>query len=196
VRERIASTLNYRGVVTGRIPFPLLTPRLLIRPMEISDAEPLLAVYGDADAMQHLTAAVPASVEEAREWVQSKIDLHRSDEGLSLWTVIERSTGRIVGDAGLQREDYGWGPEVGIGGRGNRAFWHQGFGVEAAHACLAVGFDSLGLERIGAETAPGNAPAQRLLARIGMRRTGTNPDGWPVYFITANEWRGRVSSPA
>lgn len=164
--------------------------------MRISDAEALLSVYGDADAMQHLTASVPASVDEAREWVQAKIDLHESDGGLSLWTVIERSTGLVVGDVGLQKEDYGWGPEVGIGGRGNRSFWHQGYGVEAALACLEVGFGSLGLERIGAETAPGNAPAQRLLTRIGMRQTATNPDGWPVYFITADEWRERINPPA
>ncbi|CAM3127147.1 GNAT family N-acetyltransferase [Prescottella defluvii] len=156
--------------------------------MRLEDAQELLAVYGDADAMQYLTPDVPTSVAEAERWVRSKIDLYESDDQLSLWTVIERAGGRIVGDVGLQHEDYGWGPEVGIGGRGNRSFWHKGLAVEAAKACLGAGFGALNLQRIGAETAPDNVPAQRALTRLGMRRTASNADGWSVYFISRDEW--------
>jgi ribosomal-protein-alanine N-acetyltransferase len=174
--------------VSSCIAFPLLTSRLLIRPLRLDDAEEFLAVYGDADTMKHLTSAVPSTVEAAREWVRSKIELHESDDGLSLWAVVERESERIVGDVGLQHEDYGWGTEVGIGGRGNREFWHRGLAMEASFACLSAGFDTLGLDRIGAETAPDNIPAQRLLRRLGMRPTAKNAHGWPVYFITREEW--------
>lgn len=171
-----------------RITFPLVTERLRIRPMEIDDAEQLHAVYRDAETMQHLTADLPTDLDGARALVQRKIDLYTADGQLSLWTVIHRESGRIVGDVGLQHEDYGHGSEVGIGGRGNRDFWHLGLGLEAAIATLHAGFAQLGLERIGAETAPDNIPAQRLLERLGMRRTGANPAGWPVYTITRQDW--------
>jgi ribosomal-protein-alanine N-acetyltransferase len=170
------------------IRFPIKTPRLIIRPMQLDDAAALLAVYGDTETMQHLNSELPSNVSEAREWVQTKIDLFDRDGQLSLWTVIHTASRQIVGDVGLQHEDYGSGPVVGIGGRGNRQFWRQGLGFEAAAATIAVGFEQLDLEAIGAETRPQNLPAQALLAKLGMRPSGTNTQGWPVYMITRGEW--------
>jgi ribosomal-protein-alanine N-acetyltransferase len=171
------------------IRFPIKTPRLIIRPMQLDDAEALLAVYGDTETMQHLNTELPSNVAEARDWVQTKIDLFDRDDQLSLWTVIHAASGQIVGDVGLQHEDYGSGPVVGIGGRGNRQFWRQGLGLEAAAATIAAGFEQLDLAAIGAETRPQNLPAQELLAKLGMRPAGTNTQGWPVYMITREEWR-------
>jgi RimJ/RimL family protein N-acetyltransferase len=173
--------------MTG-IRFPIKTARLTIRPMRPDDAEALLAVYGDSETMQHLNTVLPANVDEARVWVQTKIDLFERDNQLSLWTVIHTESGQIVGDVGLQHEDYGSGPVVGLGGRGNREFWRQGLGFEAASATIAAGFDQLDLPAIGAETRPLNLPAQALLARLGMQPAGSNTQGWPVYMITREEW--------
>ncbi len=176
------------------IAFPILTSRLTIRPMQLGDAEGLLAVYGDQHTMQHLVSSaseLPATVAEARTWVQTKVDLFGTDGQLSLWTVLHTATGRIVGDVGLQHEDYGWGPMVGLGGRGNREFWRQGLGLEAALATLAAGFEQLDLAAVGAETAPDNRPARSLLSRLGLRPAGANPDGWPVYVITRDQWQER-----
>jgi RimJ/RimL family protein N-acetyltransferase len=75
--------------------------------MQLSDADALLAVYGDLETMQHLSSDLPATVAEARAWVQTKIDLFDRDDQLSLWTVIHTKSGQIVGDVGLQHEDYG-----------------------------------------------------------------------------------------
>ena len=170
------------------IRFPIKTPRLIIRPMQLDDAEALLAVYGDAETMQHLNSELPSNVEEAREWVQTKIDLFDQDGQLSLWTVIHAESDQIVGDVGLQHEDYGSGPVIGLGGRGNRQFWRHGLGFEAAGATIAAGFEQLNLPAIGAETRPENLPAQALLGKLGMQPAGTNTQGWPVFMITREEW--------
>ena len=156
--------------------------------MRLDDAEALLAVYGDVETMQHLNSELPATVAEAHEWVQTKIDLFDQDHQLSLWTVILNESRQVVGDVGLQHEDYGSGPVVGLGGRGNRQFWRRGLGFEAANATIAAGFDQLGLSAIGAETRPENLPAQVLLGKLGMRPSGTNTHGWPVFMITREEW--------
>jgi ribosomal-protein-alanine N-acetyltransferase len=179
---------------TVRVPirFPIKTPRLTIRPMQLDDAEALLAVYGDVETMQHLNSELPSTVEEAREWVQTKINLFDQDDQLSLWAVIHTESGQIVGDVGLQHEEYGSGPVVGLGGRGNRGFWRQGLGFEAASATIAAGFEQLALPVIGAETRPENLPAQALLTKLGMRPAGTNTQGWPVYLITREEWLKRL----
>lgn len=156
--------------------------------MQLGDAEGLLAVYGDVETMQHLNSELPSTVDEAAEWVQTKIDLFDRDDQLSLWTVIHTKSGQIVGDVGLQHEDYGSGPVVGLGGRGNRQFWRQGLGFEAANATIAAGFEQRELAAIGAETRPENLPAQALLSKLGMRPAGTNTEGWPVYMITREQW--------
>ena len=108
-----------------------------------------------------------------------------------LGTVTHNESAQIVGDVGLQHEDYGWGPVVGLGGRGNRQFGRKGLGLEAASATIAVGFAELGLSAIGAETRPENLPAQALLGKLGMRLAGTNAEGWPVFMIT-REQRSRT----
>jgi RimJ/RimL family protein N-acetyltransferase len=177
------------------IRFPIRTARLTIRPMRLDDAEALLAVYGDLETMQHLSSDLPATVTEAREWVQTKIALFDSDAQLSLWTVIQTESEQIVGDVGLQHENYGSGPVVGLGGRGNRQFWRQGLGFEAASAAIAAGFEQLDLPAIGAETRPENLPAQALLSKLGLRPAGTNTQGWPVYMITREDWLALSRSP-
>ena len=177
------------------IRFPIQTAQLTIRPMRLDDAEAVLAVYGDFETMQHLNSELPATVAEAREWVQTKIDLFDQDNQLSLWTVIHNGSAQIVGDVGLQHEDYGWGPVVGLGGRGNRQFWSKGLGFEAASAAIAVGFAELGLPAIGAETRPENLPAQSLLGKLGMQLAGSNTAGWPVFMITHEEWSQTYQDP-
>lgn len=40
--------------------------------MQLDDAEALLAVYGDVETMQHLNSDLPATVEQARKWIQTQ----------------------------------------------------------------------------------------------------------------------------
>jgi len=105
--------------------------------------------------------------------------------------VIHTESGRIVGDVGLQYEEYGSGRMVGLGGRGNRQFWRQGLGFEAASATIAAGFEQLDLSAIAAEIRPENLPAQALLTKLGMQPAGTNTQGSPVYLITREDWLTR-----
>lgn len=86
-----------------RVNLPIETKRFVIRPMREEDTADLFEVYRDADALRHLHLEVPTSVEEATAWVRAKMERHER-EGLSLWSVVERRTGAVVGDGGLQRE--------------------------------------------------------------------------------------------
>ncbi|MFN2484570.1 MAG: GNAT family N-acetyltransferase [Candidatus Limnocylindria bacterium] len=174
------------------IRFPLETERLLIRPMEADDAADLHAVYGDAETMRYLTEQVPRNVEETRGWMAAKMDQHTRD-GISLWSVVERATGRVIGDCGLQYEDDEHS-DVALGFRFNRALWGRGYGREATAACLTAGFEQLGVGRILAGTDVENARARRLLTWLGMRyvREGS----WygrrmAEYEILAAEWQPR-----
>jgi RimJ/RimL family protein N-acetyltransferase len=115
---------------------PIETERLSIRPLRLDDAVELHGLYSDARAMRYLTSRVPTTVAESQEWVQAKIDLFARDEGLSLWAVVERATGAVVGDAGLQWETYD-GKVLDLGCRLARRHWGRGYAAEASAAILA-----------------------------------------------------------
>ncbi|HZR95919.1 MAG TPA: GNAT family N-acetyltransferase [Gaiellaceae bacterium] len=149
-----------------KVDLPIETERLEIRPLRLDDAEQLHELYSDADAMRFLTGDVPSTIEESRGWVQAKIDLFERDDGLSLWAAVERATGEVVGDVGLQWEDYD-GRVVDLGCRVVPSRWGRGYAREASAAVLAAGFRDLDVERICAATHVANVAARRVLERLG-----------------------------
>jgi ribosomal-protein-alanine N-acetyltransferase len=150
------------------IALPLETPRLVIRPLVLEDAAPLHELFSDPEAMRFLTDQLPGSPEESRRWVQAKIDKDEQEDGLSLWALVERATGRVVGDVGLQWEDIDGRREIDLGCRIIRRYWGHGYGTEASRAVLDAGFAQAGFERITAMTARENAGARRVLEKLGM----------------------------
>jgi RimJ/RimL family protein N-acetyltransferase len=80
---------------------------------------------------------------------------------------------------------------------GERDRWGQGYGLAAARAGLAYGFEVLGLHQIWAEALDANQRSVRVLQRLGMVETGAGDDdmflGAPTYYrqfvIGAREWR-------
>ncbi len=54
----------------------------------------------------------------------------------------------------------------------HRAHWGKGYATEAVRHLLHLGFNVLGLERIGATCHPGNAGSVRVLEKSGFSREG------------------------
>jgi len=150
----------------SRIALPLETARLRIRPMSEADATDLHELYSDRDAMKYLTSRPPTTVEESLAWVRQKMELQEA-EGLSLWSIVEKASGHVIGDCGLQYED-DERTELGLAFRLRRRSWHQGLAFEASAACLRAGFEQLGVDRIVGITHEDNVAAQRLMLRLGM----------------------------
>lgn len=175
--------------------FPIETARLLIRPMQSEDAEDLHEIYSDAETMQYLTSEIPRIVDDTRAWMAPKI-AQQERHGISLWSVVERESGKVIGDCGLQAEDETLA-EVELAFRFNRAYWGRGYALEACAACLDVAFDQLALQRVVAGTDRDNASGRRLLERLGMRCVRDRE--WygratAEYEITAVEWHASVGS--
>lgn len=154
------------------IALPFRTDRLVIRPLRPDDATDLHELYADAAALRFLTSDVSATVDTSRAWVQQKIDLFDRDDGMSLWAVVERASGRVVGDAGLQWEEIGGRRELDLGCRIAASRQGRGYGTEASNAILRVAF-AAGFARITAQTDVANAAARRVLERLGFRASGT-----------------------
>ena len=179
--------------VTGPI---LFTPRLILRPVAAEDLAPWIAFHEDEQTMRFLGGVQPPSIAwrglctMAGAW---------SIRGFSMFSLIERDTGRWIGRAGP------WCPE---GWPGNEIAWGlarefagRGFAHEAAIASIDYAIELLGWEEVIHTISPDNAPSIALARKLGATNRGptrlppphgTNPiDAWGQ---SADDWRaGRAS---
>lgn len=133
-----------------RIPLPIESERLVIRPLEIEDA---------------------AHLREPEEWIREKIDRFERDGGMSLWAAVERSSGRAVALAGLQWEQIDGRRELDLGCVVASHAQRRGFATEASEAIVGAAF-AAGCERLTAMTGPDNAAALHVLEKLEFTPRG------------------------
>ena len=115
--------------------------------------------------------------------------------GFSMFSVIEKSTGRWVGRLGPWQPE-GWpGTEVGWGLI--RDAWGKGYATEGAAATIDWAFANLPwtevVHTIDVENAPSQAVAKRLGSRILRQDVLPAPLNWPVdvWGQSREEWLAR-----
>jgi RimJ/RimL family protein N-acetyltransferase len=155
--------------------YPILTPRLRLRPLSVEDIPALLTYRGRADVCRYLPFE-PMDERVLRERLATDLgrrDLTAEGQGLTLGVELADS-GRLVGDVVLFLRSvsnaagelgYAFHPDV----TGN------GYATEACVAMLDLAFDKtdgLGLHRVVAGMDSRNTGSARLAARLGMRQEG------------------------
>ncbi|MFG2334128.1 GNAT family N-acetyltransferase [Streptomyces sp. NPDC048604] len=146
----------------------LRTDRLLLRRWRESDLEPWAAMNADPEVREHLGELLTREQSDATVAVmQTEFD----DRGFGWWALEARETGEFIGRVGLDEVDAAM-PFAGvdIGWRLMRSAWGHGYATEAALACLAFGFEALGLPEVVASTTVNNLRSQEVMRRIGMNR--------------------------
>ncbi len=99
-------------------------------------------------------------------------------QGYSMFSVIEKASGRWVGRLGPWYPE-GWpGPEVGWGLA--RAAWGKGYATEGAVAAIDWAFEHLGWTEVIHTIAPDNARSQALARRLGSTCRGAGQLPAPV----------------
>ena len=155
---------------TMPIPLPIETERLLVRSfVPHTDSESMIAVYCDPEVMRYIPGGA-LSAESVRATLEEYAQAHE-ERGFSSWALIERASGRLIGDTGFHI--FAPTGEIELGYTLARAAWGQGYATEAAKACLAAGLEHLGVTRIIAVVDIDNETSQRVAERIGMARVET-----------------------
>ena len=132
------------------IELPIETQRLVIRPLRPEDATDL---------------------EQSPDWIHEKVERFERDGGMSLWAAVDRESGRAVALAGLQWEQIDGRRELDLGCVVASHAQQRGYATEASEAIVHAAF-AAGFERITAMTGPDNAPALRVLEKLGFARQG------------------------
>jgi RimJ/RimL family protein N-acetyltransferase len=154
------------------LPTPTLrTARLRLRPVAEADADALFAMHSDAHVLRYWDS--PPWSERARADRFIAASRRLAEEGTGARLVIDRvSDDAFLGWCSLSR----WNPGYRSAAMGYclaEAAWGQGYATEAADAILRWAFDTLGLNRVQAETDTRNAASARVLEKLGFRLEGT-----------------------
>jgi len=151
------------------MPERIETERLLLRPLEHADLEPLWRIHGDEQAMRFTFS--PDSPEASEQNLRAYAALSGT-HGFAPWTALLRASGRVVGWGGLNVDPHapGWGVEVSY--FFDPAFHGRGLASELVAAALTHGFGELELSAIGAFARPENAASARVLEKNGFRLLG------------------------
>jgi len=176
------------------VPPALETPRLLLRPLALADAEQVQRIFPQWQIVQYLNAIVPWPYPpDGALTYYRDVALPAIERGEQWhWTLrLKTKPEQIIGAIGLLRSD-----------TENRGFWlapefhRQGLMTEAVIAVNDYWFDVLGFSVLRAPKAIANIASRRISEKTGMRRIGTEErplvsglqrsEAWE---ITADEWR-------
>ncbi|MEO1583274.1 MAG: GNAT family N-acetyltransferase [Planctomycetota bacterium] len=147
------------------------TDRLILREPRMGDAEPLMAIFGDPEAMRYITQGRTRSLEQVRESMQKRIDCLDA-HGFTLWTVVLADTNQVIGDCGIIPIDW-TGPEFELAYRFVPSVWGRGYATEAGIAAMEHAWHASTLGTIFGVTDLDNTASQRVLTKIGFADLGT-----------------------
>ncbi|WP_419710699.1 GNAT family N-acetyltransferase [Pseudomonas sp. NFX224] len=171
----------------------LYTERLILRPLELADAEAIQQQFPHWEVVRYLNAFVPwpypadGALTYLREIALPAIA--RGEEWH--WSIrLKTAPDQLIGNVSLMTEQ-----------DNNRGFWlgpqwqGQGLMTEASEAVTRYWFETLGGDVLRVPKAAPNIGSRRLSERTGMRLIGTGEDNFvggrfpkEIWEITREEW--------
>lgn len=180
----------------------LMTERLVLRPLRLSDADDLFEYQSDANTVRFIPwpqrthdQVVEALVKHADDAVE--LPEVTGEYALLAWEL--RDTGQVIGQSNLgivrasnRHAEIGWVTHP--------RFTRQGYALEATRALIDWAFDALNLHRISATIDVRNTASAEFAEKLGLRREAEHlEDDWfkgewtstYIYAVLAREWAGR-----
>jgi [ribosomal protein S5]-alanine N-acetyltransferase len=144
----------------------LETDRLLLRPLQISDAARITELFGNYDVLRMITGVpYPYYEDHAKEFI-SKTQINREAETSFAFAITLKPDPALIGCIELstqqvyQRAELGYW--VGV------PYWGKGYMSEAVARMLRFGFEDLKLNRIYATHFGQNPASGRVMQKAGM----------------------------
>jgi len=177
----------------------LETARLILKPLELADAEQIQILFPHWEVVRHLAAVVPWPYppDGALTYVRD-IALPAVARGEEwYWTLrLKTAPDQLIGGIGLKNS-----PKP---GSENRGFWlglpwhGQGLMTEAADAVTDYWFNTLKYPVLRVPKAVANIASRRVSEKQGMRVVATEERDYvsgrttaEIWEITADEWKAR-----
>jgi len=151
-------------------PFPeIKTSRLLLGPMQKTDAAPLLLLRSDEKVMQYIDKERTKNIAEAEALVQHINDDAANNNGITWRISLQEEPDKMIGSIGFwriikqhHRAEIGYMLQPGL--------WGKGLMQEALQAVIDFGFNNMQLHSIEAHINPANAGSAAILEKMGFIR--------------------------
>lgn len=163
------------------LPWNILeTRRCLIRETTPEDVEDFFRIYSDPAITEFMEGLYPDQKQE-KEYIREYIKRIYTFYEFGVWTVVEKSSGTVIGRAGFSyREGYDE-PELGfiIGVPWQR----KGYGEEVCRGILDYGTGKLGFQEINALAETRNEASLKLCDKLGFQAVQELYIGERDYFL-------------
>jgi ribosomal-protein-alanine N-acetyltransferase len=149
--------------------FRLETERLILRPLELSDAEDFFAMNNNPNVNQYLRTPIQ-TLTQAEEYIQKINDEYKKNK-IARFAVILKKTNTLIGFSGLRFRENLENNHIDfydLGYRFAEAHWQNGYATEAAIAWLDYGFKTLQLSAIHACAVSDNVGSNKVLQKVGF----------------------------
>lgn len=152
------------------------TPRLLLRPLCVADAQAHFAIRSEKRVMKYVNRAAWTTMDEAHERILQHIAAMQKNEYLNLG-IVANDDGGLIGTCVLFRFDWqSKRAEIGYELRPDK--WGRGYINEALISLINFGFNELLLNRIEADIDPRNEKSVKTVERLGFIREGLLRERW------------------
>ena len=179
----------------------LETERLILRAISEGDAALQDRVLNTPAVMEHLGGVQQLHEIEAKH---AKGMALYAQYGFSFLMMIEKTTGDLVGHAGIKQVDHPAAPNQGdheVGWLIREDRWRRGYAHEAMVAVIDWAFGRIGAPHVVALTSLRNIGSWKLMEKLGMERRQdldfTDPAFGPSdnpaiqYALTRETWKSR-----
>lgn len=157
----------------------LETTRLLLRPLEITDAPAMFAMDNNPSVHKYLWQQPTQEVSETIKIIEM-VQKQYVDNNIGRFATILKDTGEFIGWTGIKFVndhiengntnfyDYGY--------RLDEKFWNKGFATEASLAWLDYGFNQMNIAIMNAYTHAQNGASNHILQKVGFQFMEDYPD--------------------
>lgn len=165
-------------------PFPeLTTSRLLLRQLQMSDAEEIFLLRSDEKVNEFVERKRATSIEDARDYIDMITTNQNNGEGIT-WAITLKDDPKLLGVIVfwnfLKEKD-----EAEIGYELLPAYHGKGIVQEGLLKVIEYGFKMLKLKTIGAYPKSTNRPSVNLLEKCGFVETAATENGYLTYKLNS-----------
>jgi [ribosomal protein S5]-alanine N-acetyltransferase len=157
----------------------LETPRLLLRPFELSDAQAMFEMDSTPVVHKYLWQKPSIDIEETIKTIEY-VQKQYKENNIGRFATILKETGEFIGWTGIKfvTEE----PENGninfydYGYRLNEKYWGKGYATEASVAWLDYAFNQMKINEMNAYTHAQNGASNHILEKVGFHFIEDYPD--------------------
>ncbi len=150
------------------------TKRLVLTEIQPDDVAAIFDLFSNKLVVEYYDLEAFIAVEQARDLISIFRSRYETSTGIR-WAIRLKSSGKIVGTCGFNS----WSSKMRnavLGYDLMPRFWGKGYASEAVRAMIQAAFAGMlpcgRLNRIQADTVPGNHASEALLCRLGFKEEG------------------------